>query len=213
MELFELKANIREATGKGVARKLRSNKSVPAVLYGLGNDPMKLEVAVQDIELAFKQSTLSQVLVNLTVSADGTDAKKCPAIIKDIQLTPLTKDLLHADFLEIDLKKPVLVKVPVEAVGNAPGVEFGGTLSIIRRELEILCMPLEIPETIAIDISGLEMGDAIHVEEITIEGVEIPSDVNFTVITVVAPKAVVSDSEDEDDDSDEVSEDAAEGGE
>ncbi len=205
MELFELKANIREATGKGVARKLRSNQSVPAVLYGLGNDPMKLEVTVQDIELAFKQSSLSQVLVNLTVEDDGKEAKKCPAMIKDIQLTPLTKDLLHADFLEIDLKKPVLVKVPVEVVGDAPGVEMGGTLSIIRRELEVLCMPLEIPETIAVDVTSLEMGDAVHVEEIQIEGVKIPADVNFTVITVVAPKAVVEESE-EDEDGDEVAE-------
>ena len=214
MELFELKANIREATGKGVARKLRSNQSVPAVLYGLGNDPMKLEVAIQDIELAFKQSALSQVLVNLTVSDDGTESKKCPAMIKDVQLTPLTKDLLHADFLEIDLTKPVLVKVPVEAVGKAPGVEFGGTLSIIRRELEILCMPLEIPESISVDVSELEMGDAVHVEDIQIEGVEIPADVNFTVITVVAPKAVAEESEgDEDgDETAEGAEDATEEG-
>ena len=202
MELFELKANIREATGKGVARKLRSNLSVPAVLYGLGNEPMKLEVVIKDIEQAFKQSSLSQVLVNLTVSNDGKEAKKCPAMIKDVQLTPLTKDVLHADFLEIDLTKRVLVKVPVEAVGKAPGVEFGGTLSIIRRELEILCMPLEIPETITIDVSALEMGDAIHVEEIQIEGVEIPADVNFTVITVVAPKAVANEGEGDEEDAD-----------
>ncbi len=210
MELFELKANIREATGKGVARKLRSNKSVPAVLYGLGNDPVKLEVVIQDIELAFKQSTLSQVLVNLTIFDDDKEAKKCPAMIKDVQLTPLSKDVLHADFLEIDLTKKVLVKVPVEVVGDAPGVEFGGTLSIIRRELEVLCMPLEIPESIAVDVSSLEMGDAIHVEEIQVEGVEIPADVNFTVITVVAPKAVVEETEEGDE---EEGEEAAEGAE
>ncbi len=197
MELFELKANIREATGKGVARKLRNNSAVPAVLYGLGNESVSLSVVTKDVEVAFKQSALSQVLVNLTVLDGDNEVKKCPAMIKDIQLSPLSKDLLHADFLEIDLTKKVLVKVPVEAVGNSPGVEFGGNLSIIRRELEVLCMPLEIPEAISVDVSKLEMGDTVHVEEIEIEGVEIPHDVNFTVIAVVAPKAVVEDEEDD----------------
>ena len=210
MELFELKANIREATGKGVARELRRNNSIPAVLYGLANEPVKVQVAMSDIEAAFKQSKIAQVLVNLSVLDNDKEVKKCPAIIKDLQLSPLSKDLLHADFLEISLEKPVLVKVPVEAVGKAPGVEFGGTLQLIRRELEILCMPLEIPESIAIDVNSLQMGDAIHVKDIEIEGVEIPADVNFTVITVVAPKAVTEDVEDEELDGEEAAEDGTE---
>lgn len=210
MELFELKANIREATGKGVARVLRRNNSIPAVLYGLANEPVKVQVAMSDIEAAFKQSKIAQVLVNLSVLDNDKEMKKCPAIIKDLQLSPLSKDLLHADFLEISLEKPVLVKVPVEAIGKAPGVEFGGTLQLIRRELEILCMPLEIPESIAIDVNSLQMGDAVHVKDIEIEGVEIPADVNFTVITVVAPKAVEEDVEDEELDGEEVAEEGTE---
>lgn len=210
MELFELKANIREATGKGVARVLRRNNSIPAVLYGLANEPVKVQVAMSDIEAAFKQSKIAQVLVNLSVLDNDKEVKKCPAIIKDLQLSPLSKDLLHADFLEISLEKPVLVKVPVEAVGKAPGIEFGGTLQLIRRELEILCMPLEIPESIAIDVNSLQMGDAIHVKDIEIEGVEIPADVNFTVITVVAPKAVTEDVEDEELDGEEAAEEGTE---
>jgi len=210
LELFELKANIREATGKGVARELRRNNSIPAVLYGLANEPVKVQVAMSDIEAAFKQSKIAQVLVNLSVLDNDKEVKKCPAIIKDLQLSPLSKDLLHADFLEISLEKPVLVKVPVEAVGKAPGVEFGGTLQLIRRELEILCMPLEIPESIAIDVNSLQMGDAIHVKDIEIEGVEIPADVNFTVITVVAPKAVTEDVEDEELDGEEAAEEGTE---
>lgn len=197
MELFELKANIREATGKGAARVLRKNDSIPAVLYGLGNDPVKIDVLIQDLELAFKQSKIAQVLVNLSVVDGDKEAKKCPAMIKDVQLTPLSKEVLHADFLEIDLEKPVLVKVPVVTEGKAPGVELGGTLQIIRRELEVLCMPLEIPETINIDVSALDMGDAVHVQDIDVEGIEIPAEVNFTVITVVAPKAVKGEEEGE----------------
>ena len=197
MELFELKANIRDLSGKNAARRLRVEASLPAVLYGLGNDSIKLDVVIHDLEMAFKQSKLSQVLVNLSVFDGDKEIKKCPAMIKEVQLKPLTKNVLHADFLEIDLKKKLLVKVPVETVGQSPGVEFGGLLSVIRRELEILCMPLEVPESIVVDVSELQMGDAVHVDDIKVEGVEIPHDVNFTVVTVVAPKTTKEDIEDE----------------
>lgn len=190
MELIELKANIRDNTGKGIARELRRNESIPAVLYGPAIEPVKLAVTSKQIENAFKQSDRSQVLVNLTVlDNNGNEQQKCPAIIKDVQLSPLSKELLHTDFLAIDLSKKVRVNVPVEAIGKSKGVEFGGLLQIIRRELEVLCMPLEIPESIQVDVTNLDVGDSVHVKEIKVEGVEIPADVNFTVITVVAPKS------------------------
>lgn len=198
MELFELKANIREKTGKGVARKLRMNNCIPAVLYGPKTEPVSLTVAAKMIETAFKESDRTQVLVNLSVlDAQGTQVRLCPVIIKDVQVSPLSRELLHTDFMEIDLSKKVRVMVPVEPVGKAKGVEFGGLLQVIRRELEVLCMPLEIPESIQVDVSELNVGDSIHVEEITVEGVEIPADVNFTVITLVAPKSGTADESEE----------------
>lgn len=196
MELFELKANIREAVGKGAARVLRRDERIPAILYGPQTEPVKMAVKSKDLETAFKQSVVPQVLVNLTVlSEGGKEEKVCPAIIKDLQVSPLSRELLHADFLEIDLGKKVKVNVPVEPVGKAKGVEFGGLLQVIRRELEILCMPLEIPSSIQVDITDLDVGDSVHVQEIEIEGVEIPADVNFTVITVTAPKGVAEEEE------------------
>lgn len=190
MELFELKANIRDNTGKGVARKLRLNERIPAVLYGPKTEPITLTVESKMIENAFKHSDRSQVLVNLSVfDNQGAELRQCPVIIKDVQLSPLSKELLHTDFMEIDLAKKVRVNVPVEPVGKAKGLEFGGLLQIIRRELEVLCMPLEIPESIQVDVTNLDVGDSIHVEEIKVDGVEIPAEVNFTVITVVAPKS------------------------
>lgn len=198
MELFELKADIREKTGKGTSRSLRRDEKIPAVLYGPKIDPVKLSVPVKSIENAFKQSELSQVLVNLTVmDKDGKEERKCPAMIKDVQVSPLSNELLHTDFLEIDLSKKVRVMVPVEPVGKAKGVELGGLLQVIRRELEVLCMPLETPESIKVDVTDLDVGDSVHVEEIEIEGIEIPSDVNFTVITIVAPKSSVASDEEE----------------
>lgn len=189
MELFELKADIREKTGKGTARSLRREEKIPAILYGPKIEPLKLSIKAKMIENAFKQSDHTQVLVNLTVlDKDGKEERKCPAMIKDVQVSPLSKALLHTDFMEIDLTKKVRVMVPVEPVGKSKGVELGGLLQVIRRELEVLCMPLELPESIKVDVTDLDTGDSIHVDEIQVEGIEIPSDVNFTVITVVAPK-------------------------
>ncbi len=190
MELFELKANIRTKTGKGISRELRRNDSIPAVLYGPKTEPVTLSVDAKSFETAFKMSESAQVLVSLSVfDGQGVETKKCPAIVKDVQLSPMKKELLHADFVEIDLNKKVKVSVPVETFGKSKGVEFGGTLQVARRELEVLCLPLDIPESIKLDISGLGMADSIHVMDIKIEGIEIPSDVNYTVVTVVPPKS------------------------
>jgi large subunit ribosomal protein L25 len=189
LELFELKANIREKTGKGPARVLRSNESVPAVLYGPGIEPVKLTIDTKMVENAFKQKSNAQVFVNLTVTDNNAAVvKTCPGIIKEVQLSPLSKELLHVDIMEIDLNKKVRIKVPVETVGKAKGVEYGGLLQVIRRELEVLCIPLDTPDKITIDVSGLDMGDSIHVKDLSVDRVEIPADVNFTVITVIPPK-------------------------
>lgn len=190
LELFELKANIRKGTGKGVARQIRRNSAFPAILYGPQTEPVAISVDAKAFETAFKTRESAKVLVNLSVTDDqGVEQKKCPAIVKDVQLAPLSKELLHADFLEIDLNKKVNVLVPVETFGKSKGVELGGSLQVARRELEILCLPLDIPESIRLDISGLGMNDTIHVKDINIPGIEIPSDTNFTVLTIVAPKS------------------------
>lgn len=190
MELFELKANIRTKTGKGISRDIRRNNGIPAILYGPKCEPMILSVGAKAFETAFKTKESAQAIVILSVTDDqGVETKKCPALVKDVQLSPLKKELLHADFMEIDLNNKVNVFVPVETFGKSKGVEFGGTLQVARRVLEVLCLPLNIPQSIKLDITNLGMGDSIHVRDIVIEGLEIPSDVNFTVVTVVAPKA------------------------
>jgi large subunit ribosomal protein L25 len=185
-----MKANIRTKTGKGISRAIRRNDGIPAILYGPKSEPLILSVGAKDFETAFKMKESAQVIVNLSVTDDnGVETKKCPALVKDVQLSPLKKELLHADFLEIDLTKKVNVSVPVETFGKSKGVEFGGTLQVARRELEVLCLPLDIPQSIKLDITNLGMGDSIHVNDIKLDGIELPSDINFTVVTIVAPKS------------------------
>ncbi|MCP4344953.1 MAG: 50S ribosomal protein L25/general stress protein Ctc [Desulfobacterales bacterium] len=187
MEQLELKANIRTATGKGQARSLRREGKMPAVFYGPLAEPLMLSVGMNNFENVMKKSKRGQVLFNLSLQ-DGEKFTKS-VMIKELQTHPVSRNLLHVDFYEVPDDRKIRVKVPVVTKGKSKGVEFGGLLQIIRRELEVLCYPKHVPELIEIDVTDLDVGDAVHVREISLEGdVEIPADVNFTVVTILSPK-------------------------
>ncbi len=186
MELHELKTNIRESTGNGYARALRRQGQMPAVLYGKGVEPVTLSVNTRDLELLLKKNRASQVLMNLVVGNTGAPRS---AMIKELQVDPVSRNFLHVDFYEVDMTKKITVKVPVAITGISKGVELGGILQLIRKELEVICLPQEIPNSIDIDVTDLNVGDSIHINDISAEGnTEFSADVNFTVVTVVVPK-------------------------
>ena len=183
MELLDITANIRKSTGKGISRSLRRQGFVPGVLYGPKSQPIHLSVEASDIEKIFKNSGSSQAPLNLTIK-NGELIKKT-AMIKDLQHHPISRRLLHIDLYEVAMDKKIHVKVPVVLAGTAKGIEAGGTLQLIRREIDVLCLPLDIPESITVDVSEMEIGDSIHIEEIPVAGnIEILADTNFTVVTV-----------------------------
>jgi len=205
LEQLELKAKIRKTTGNGPARVLRRDAKVPAVLYGPKTEPVLLSVHVKDIEQILKTGNVGQVLLNLVIQ-NGQETTR-PAMIKELQAHPVSGKFLHIDFYEIDLERKIRVGVPIVTIGNPIGVEMGGMLQIVRREIEVLCLPTQIPESIEVDVTDLDVGDSIHVEEIQVEGdAEIPADVNFTVITILAPKVEAEPEEEEE----ELDEEAAE---
>lgn len=110
-------------------------------------------------------------------------------MVKELQTHPLSGHFIHIDFYEIDMKRQINVMVPIITKGHPVGVENGGMLNIVRRELELLCLPGDIPEAIEIDVTDLDIGDSIHIEDIPLgENIEISADVNFTVVTVLTPK-------------------------
>lgn len=186
LELIELKVKTRTRTGNGPARALRREGRIPAILYGSGTNPLMLSVPTKEFEYALQQSTASQPLFNLTVD-DGGDSPTT-VMIKELQTHPLSHHSLHVDFYRIDMDRKITVSVPVTTTGKCVGVEMGGMLQIIRRELEVLCLPMEIPDVIEVDVTDLEIGDSIHIQDIPLAGgLEVPSDVNFTVITVLSP--------------------------
>lgn len=187
MKQLELTATLRSAIGNGPARQLRMQGKMPAVLYGPKTEPVLLSVDIKELETALKEGSLGQSIFNLSV--DGDKKKATAVMIKELQRHPVSGNFLHADFYEIDMKSKIRVMVPINPVGKSVGVEMGGLLQVIRREVEVLCLPTEIPESIDIDITELDVGDSLHVEELpTSENVEIPTDVNFTILTVVSPK-------------------------
>ncbi len=195
MEFIDLKANKRDKTGKCPARVLRRDGMIPAVLYGLKAEPVKLSITVSDLTKAHKDSKTAQLFVSLDV-----EGGKRSAMLKELQIDPLTNDLIHADFLEVAMDDKIRVKTPVVVTGKSKGVEVGGILQIIRRELEVICKPMEVLEQITIDITELGMGDSVHVEDIVLEGdMEIPHEVNFTIVTCLAPKGAKDEDEEGED--------------
>jgi len=186
LELIDLKTNIRTSRGNGAARVLRSRGQIPAVLYGPGSEPVMLSVDTVALEQVLKKSTAGEVLVNLTIQNGG--ATNRTAMIREMQTHPVSRKFLHVDFYEIALDRKLRVGVPIVTKGKSKGVELGGILQIVRREIELLCLPLDIPDSIELDITDLDIGDAIHVRDIPLKaGLELPEDTNFTVLTVASP--------------------------
>jgi large subunit ribosomal protein L25 len=161
---------------------------VPAVMYGPGSQPVLLSVNVRDFEHAVQKGNFRRTIFSLSIQNGSTVAK--PAVIKELQTHPVTGQFLHVDFYEIDMGRKLRVMVPVVPTGRARGEEAGGMLQIIEREIAVLCLPREIPERLELDVSALAIGEALHVKDIALPGgVELPPGDNYTVVTVVSPKA------------------------
>ena len=188
MELIELKTNIRTTTGNGPARRLRQAGQIPAVLYGPETESVLLSVNISDIDRVLKKGRIGQALLNLVIPNNGETSTKT-AMVKELQLHPVSRNFLHIDFYEVAMDRKIMVNVPVTTTGKAKGVEVGGILQIIRRELEVQCLPLDVPESIEIDITDLDIGDSIHVGNISLQSeIEFLGGENFTVVTIVSPK-------------------------
>ncbi len=189
MEFIELAADVREQFGKGPSRTLRREGKVPAVFYGREAAPIHLSLDANNLGKVLRDGGYSQVMK--LVIQDGAKTTKT-VMFKEVQIHPVSMNLVHADLYEISMDRKITVNVPVNTFitegEESKGEAEGGTLQIIRRELEVSCLPNRIPDAIDIDITNLGIGDAVHIEEIDLpEGVEVDWDVNFTVVSIAAP--------------------------
>jgi len=186
LDLIKLKAKQRETSGKGAARRLRQNKAIPGIVYGPKSEPVMLSLDAIEFDKIIRENGSTGLFFDLEI--EGKKGKNKTVMLKQMQMDTFSLNYLHIDLHEIDMDTMVTVSIPVETVGQSKGVEEGGVLQMIRRELDVVCKPADTPDSIQIDISDLGIGDSVHVEEIDLgDNVEIPFDVDFTVITIGAP--------------------------
>jgi len=205
-----LNVETRVRIGKGGARKVRQDGLVPAVVYGKGVEPLNLRLDPKALQQAVATEAGWNTLI--TLKGDGP-FDGLVVILKDMQIDAIRRNPTHIDFLAIDLKKTLAVMVPVQPVGKSQGEIEGGTLQLVRHEVEVYCLPTNIPTSIEIDVTALNIGEVVHIDEVSLpEGVESQHDVNFTVLTVVgrmAEEVEVDEEAEEGVATEEVSEEAA----
>ncbi len=187
MKSVPLTAYPRALNRRGGARKLRSAGRVPAVIYGGQTKPQNLEIDLKSLEDLIHHAASENLLVDLAVEQDARPKRL--VLVKEVQHYPLTGKVLHIDFHEISETEKVTVMVPVEPVGEATGVKNGGgVLEHVLFKVKVRSLPKDLPEVIHVDVSRLEIGQAVHIGEITAPpGVEVLGDKNIPVLAVAAP--------------------------
>ena len=188
MKSIEIKGSLRTETGKKATRDLRKNNSVPCVLYGLNKDENGNQVAthftVTNDGLRNLVYTPHIYVVDLNI-----DGKVVTAIMKDIQFHPVTDNILHVDFLQIDESNPIVMEVPVNLEGLAEGVKAGGKLALQVRKLKVKALYNLIPERLVIDVTNLGLGKTIKVGELNYEGLQILNTKEAVVCAVKLTRA------------------------
>jgi large subunit ribosomal protein L25 len=185
METGELNCDLRPVRPKGIVHALRREGRVPAVLYGRGTQTTT--ISVNGAELRARMSATSHSrLIRLKSPASELDGRH--VIFKDVQRAPVSGNILHADLYEVDLNRPIRVEVPLRFTGKAAGVAEGGILQPLVRAVEVEVLPLEIPETIEVDVSALGIHDVIHISTVSFSGNVKPIyDQDYAVVSVLPP--------------------------
>jgi large subunit ribosomal protein L25 len=191
MQQVKVNAELREKKGSRESRRLRREGRIPAILYGHDLSEIMLSLDAASMEKLLGNEGYNGIIDLKIKGGDKIATGPLLALLKSYQADPLSRMLTHVDFYKVDLEEKVVVSVPLHITGIAPGVKAGGVLDIVRRELETRCLPNRIPEAITIDVSQMELGDIVHVQDIPFpEGVEVLADTNFTVVAVQAPSKI-----------------------
>lgn len=205
-DALTLPAETRERAGKGASRALRREGRVPAVIYGGKEEPAPIHVEAKELNRQLGTGHFMNSIVMIEVG--GKSVRVLP---KDVAFHPVTDQPLHADFFRLAKDAKIEVNIPVVFVNEeeSPGLKKGGVLNVVRHELELVCESDKIPDQIEIDVTGLEVGDSIHISTLTLPtgSVSAITDRDFTIATIVAPSALKS----QDDGTEEGEEEVAEG--
>jgi large subunit ribosomal protein L25 len=195
MEATELKACVRKESGKGPARRFRKEGLIPAVFYGRGEQAISLSVNAADLRKIIKEKK-ENVFIRLLI--EGEKHLEKLSMIKELQIEPVSRRFRHADFYEIRMDHRLTLEVPLRFIGTPVGIEKGGELQHLKRDLKIVCLPSALPDFIEVDVSKLDIGHSIKVQDIPVpEGISVldPGDVGVAMVAVIkvsAPQAEVA---------------------
>ena len=185
-EMQNLTAQSRAKTGKGNNRRLRASGAMPGVVYGGEGQVTSLSVQSAELKRLLRGSHRRNTLIGLTI--DGDDAQ--PVLVSEIQSDPITRELIHVDFIRVDLASTITVKVPVEMIGRAKGVLAGGRMRLVRRVVDVSCLPEAIPASFPVDVSSLDGDEAFRYSECpSAEGIEKVYKNDFVVVQCVKGRA------------------------
>jgi large subunit ribosomal protein L25 len=177
-----LKAESRTKTGKGNNRRLRSAGQMPGVLYGGTDDSSSVAVDAAELARLLRSAHRRNTLIGLEIDGNKPEA----VLVSELQSDPITRELIHADFVRVDLKSPITVKVPVEMVGRAKGVLIGGRMRLVRRVVSLSCLPEAIPSSFPVDVTPLDGDEAFRFSECpAVDGLEKVFKNDFVVVQCV----------------------------
>jgi large subunit ribosomal protein L25 len=187
MDTMQLNSEIRDQTGKGAARRLRSAGKLPAIVYGAKADPIMLTMDSSELKKTLRGRAAENIIFDLAINGKKKGQSK-KVMIKEIQRDPVKRDYLHVDLFEISMAKELEVDIPLDLLNTPIGVDEGGILQHIRREVKVVCLPEDLVDKIEVDVSGLDIGQSLHIRDISFPpGLRSLEDEDLTVVTVVAP--------------------------
>ncbi len=172
MAMVELTAQVRRETGKGAAHRIRRDGYLPAIVYGPGQDNVMIAVEAREVDRLLRQTAGRSFLIDLKLSGEGaTDMK---VLMKEMQRDPVTSAPMHLDLLSISMDRPIQLTVPLHFVGVPVGVRLsGGFLDHVLRDVEVECLPDQIPDYVEVDVSEMDIGDSLHASDLVKEGLTI----------------------------------------
>ena len=194
-EFATITAEARDRAGKGVARAVRREGRVPAVIYGNKMEPDMISLDAKELTRQINEPGFFTQVFEVKVGGDSHQV-----LARDLQLHPVTDRPMHVDFLRFNKDTRILLMIPVTFINEeeCPGLKTGGVLNIVRREVELRCSPLNIPDDLVFKLDDLEIGDSIHISAIELpDGVELTTDRDFTVATIAAPTLMPVEEEEE----------------
>lgn len=185
MEQILIKAEKRSLTGKGVARKFRAAGRISAVLYGTNVESVSITISARDWELATRH-VKRNVIFDMEIQEDAGIDKR-PVMVKEVQRDGLGTNIMHIDFFQVSMEQTVEVEIPIHLTGKAKGEVLGGIIDVHLRSIRVECLPNQIPEEILLDISELDIGDSIHVSNISLPGVKLVEHGEIAILSIIPP--------------------------